>query len=445
LSRAADGLHERPIMRRSAGDGGRDVDRPFALEAHYYEGGLRVRPLDTKSARPAWAPPPEYVGFRNEFTLEPNESVVEFARFAFQQRRITWLGVFNRAADQVFGDRQNHAGVGVWLLDSHIIDAGKLLSGLRQFATAVAEGKLDSFITQADRFGSKEYLPSYIRSDHRLPAALAGWPYSSSQMPDTSLFLATGDTQGEAWDSAAEQILRMSVLPSPKSASSRALIHVRAASVSGTQDQRQSKLVPVKRGLLEELLSSLPKAIGDFAAEHDAMSNRVEELTRLLREKETSLSDERQETQRLRERSTQLEQDVADSDILKRLGALDRRLAVIDERTSTISAALRNVRSDIAFRPDRIDSQSGARPANEQPPSDRQVYTEMFPRVIQTSGTSRRQGGGRLGLNTRGRGYVGQLILTAILGLIIILIALLIWKLLPSSPQSVPSLDLPGR
>jgi len=86
------------------------VDKAF-LEYHFYSGGLRTEAFSLSGARPEWAPPPDWVGFRNEFSLGPENRVVEVVKFDTDEGPVTWFGVYQASPDKVFGDRKNHTGL----------------------------------------------------------------------------------------------------------------------------------------------------------------------------------------------------------------------------------------------------------------------------------------------------------------------------------------------
>src|SRR4051812_42860579 len=165
------------MARKPAGDGAQNEAPGIGLlEAHYFHAGLHTKPLGSDFARPEWAPPSDYAGFRNELPLERGDAAVEFARYAYRGHRVTWLGVFHRSVDQVFGDRQNYAGAGVWILEADVVHAGNLLASLDQFAQEVAAGKIETICRDADNFLVAPYLPAYLRPSANLPGPLAGWP-----------------------------------------------------------------------------------------------------------------------------------------------------------------------------------------------------------------------------------------------------------------------------
>ena len=330
---------------QAAGDGGAGKSR-FLLEAHYYEGGSRSAILAGSSVRPGWVPPPDYVGLRNEMDLAPGDAVVEFARFLFEKRRVTWIGVFHRAIDKVLGDRQNHAGAGLWLLDTDVVDAANLLHGLRQFARKVADGEMETVLNQAMAFAGDKYLPKYILPSRSLPDAFGGWPYNA--MPETELFLAPGKQAAEAWDAAAEQILRMSNFPARSPSLSRALILVPASAARDAGPAARKGLTPVGKGFASELLAYLPEATAQIVEENRRSAEELRVLANRLLEQDVAVKGSLETGERLQSRVRELEEQIEENDILKKLDAMGTSLRDLQEKARNAEPNLRNIQQDLA-------------------------------------------------------------------------------------------------
>lgn len=338
------------------------VDAPYLLEAHYYEGGLRGKLLGGRPDRPSWVPPIDYVGFRNETPLGPDEAVVEFARFAYDNRAVTWIGVSQRSADQVFGDRQNHASAGVWLRDLDIVNPAPILRGLLQFAEAVAARNMDQAAEGARIFETDKHLGRYVRPRSAAPPQLSGWTFSRSPMSETMLFGATAATLADAVDAAAEQVLRMSVLPGPSPTCSRALILLQSPQASASSGAAAAQLQPVKRGLAADLLDYIPRALGDILEQNYGLTVREQTADERARRSEAAAAELQQKLDSLQQRHAQLEDQLADNEPLRRLSAIERMLNGMDNRLAVMDTSLRNMRAM-----DRETSSTRTRPQTASP------------------------------------------------------------------------------
>jgi hypothetical protein len=241
------------------------------LEAHHYQGGLRITPLGV-SARPAWAPPGERVGFRDEFPLAAGDWAVEFYRLLHEGRRVTWIGLFKRSVDLSFGDRSNHAGVGLWLVDQHLAEAETLLNALATFAGPIeTEIGNSAYAAQAQDFVSK-FLPGYLVASDRLPEPLSGWPHLPPEQALTQTYVAARGDRGFA--EAAAQVAAASFLPGPSEVHSRAVILVtdRPDAIS---PELRVKPERVRTDIIPALLRRLPEAMDQANGRAASMSREI--------------------------------------------------------------------------------------------------------------------------------------------------------------------------
>jgi hypothetical protein len=268
-----------------------ETPRPFAVEAHFYSGGRRVQLLGRDATRPAWVPPDDWVGLRNEIAMERGDYVVEFARFLFSGRRVTWIGLFKHAVDEVYGDRQNHAGVGVWLLEHDLVHAGSLLNALSKLAGSLGGDDDPTLSSNADLLLSRDFLPAYVTPTPDFPAPLAGWHYAPSQLADTAQFLAAAPVPDEAWELAAEQLLRATILRPSAPSLARQLILVRQREAAVGDEP--SGMVRLKPGLATDIVRALPAALQDFSEEGRRVRAEAEQLAARCHGLESALAEQR--------------------------------------------------------------------------------------------------------------------------------------------------------
>jgi hypothetical protein len=322
-----------------------DESRPWLIEARYFAGGLETRELPAGLVRPAWVPPSDYVGFRNEFQLGQADCVVEVARFAYAGQRVSWIAVYGRSPDAVHGDRGNLAGTGVWLRDHDVQAADALLHGLRLINALVVDRKIGEASHGAAQFNDADYLPKYVRRSGRLAPSLSGWAYSDSQLPATSLYLALASDEAEAWALASEQVDRISLLPGPSPRHSRAMVLVRVG--SGGVAQAAGDAQPLRSTLARDLVARLPDAFDEERAQSSAERSELELLRQRSSALETTVLELRHQlaeaTAHLQEalqRAAALEAQVSEDDLRLRLASIEQLLRSVGARSERAESQL---------------------------------------------------------------------------------------------------------
>ncbi len=395
---------------------------PFFLDAHHYSGGLRVARLGTDPARPSWAPDASagLVGFRDEVRLEGDDTVVEFARFRVAGRHLTWVGVYRRAVDARLGDRGNHAGVGVWLLEQDVRDPRALLVGLSSIAAHVVEVGPAACAPDADMFASGDYLPRCVRPRAALPTSLAGWPYSEHMSPDTQLFLAEG-SEADRLDRAAEQLLRCSALPAPGPEVARAIILMRASAATG--EPTVGRLEVLRRGVARDFMDELPKALAEASERYATLERLAHSAQDETARTQAALNDAQGELSRANERIATLDAQVADSDILSRLASIDSGINFLDSAARRSESALDHLRREVArVATAAAERRGSSRHAEAGPPSLGYPPATTMPR----SG-ERISGGRQLSIGVLGFSWM-EVVLAALAVLVLVVVVYLVLR-----------------
>lgn len=259
----------------------------FVVEGHYYSGGLRTT-LFHESTRPEWLPPTDMVGFRDEFDLGGDDFAVEFRRFISHNRTITWLGIFYSSVDVKFGDRKNHAGVGVWIDDGVVVFPQKLLKALSQLAKLLSQDPEPWNLNQhVERFVGPSFLPTYLGSRLLFPPALAGIPFGEVSPCDTSLFsVELWDKSLNPWVRLANLMTNITFSPSPIVANPRVLV---LASASALTRGAEQGIVNIGEEFddVSQFLSQIRTTWSDASAKMQAMKAAEKELTTELVELKT--------------------------------------------------------------------------------------------------------------------------------------------------------------
>ncbi len=406
-----------------------DAERPFVLEAHSYAGGLRVQILGHDPSRPAWVPPQDYVGFRNEIALAPGDHVVEFARFRHRGRRVTWVGLFEPAVDEVFGDRLNHAGVGVWLLERDLLHPDTLLHGLKRLADALVDETSEMLRDNAEAFLGDDYLPTYVVPSRDLPGQLSGWTFVGGPLPETSLFAAVDGERERAWALAAEQLLRTSILRGPSDAHGRALILIRTATAAG-----DTGLEPVRTSLAGEIVRALPAAMAELSDISRSARTEAEQLVARCSELESALASEQARATGLADRVPALE---AEADTLRMQlegnetyqawSSLKEQIRDVSRQVGHNGNMIDAARRDILNRLSSIQSRSGPTTTSEQPPAP-QVNHRQFLRDEDSNRPA-----------SRGRLLFWSII--AALAILIVVLGYLTWTRLNETPAAEAAVE----
>jgi hypothetical protein len=203
-------------------ESGANADPAF-LEYHFYKGGLRIDAFSVSGMRPAWAPPAEWVGFRDEFTLDSEDRVLEIVKFEGNCGPVAWIGIYEAAPDQVYGDRRNHAGIGVWLLGRYPHEPSLLVDALRALLDLARKDDGQRLPMQAKAFLTS-YLKNYVADYVMLPRPLGGLEHAKNQIVSTLVLnlKLTDSTFEKDIDDLFHRMFY--ILPEKESKNSRALI-----------------------------------------------------------------------------------------------------------------------------------------------------------------------------------------------------------------------------
>jgi hypothetical protein len=346
-------------------ENGRAGENGF-LEAHYYSSGLRYHPAGLNAQRPGWAPPADAVGFRDEFTLAPGDLVIEFQRRIYKDRRVTWVGVYVRSVDEKLGERENHAGFGLWLLEASIVDARGVVNALSQFAEKSSYPfDADAFSKQARKFLTG-YLPDYIQPAMDFLPAFPGVAFATSDLLRTSFYQVVGAVVPESMHLAADQLALLTFSPDVGS-TMRALIIVsnvkKHPATGGEVEVIKPDMDPVSA-----LVSMIPSAIKAGKDALQRSDSEREELARALENSASRANDLQNQvgklSSKLSEASAKIE-DISRS-VSRRTGdesqKLDQGLVIlkleeIDRKLSRISSSIkpRSTESDIRKKGKSLD------------------------------------------------------------------------------------------
>lgn len=239
-------------------------------EAHFYDGGLRNKVVSRDGERPAWAPKYDWVGFRDEVRLQNSDYVIEIVKFAQGESSLNWIAVYAHAPDAKYGDRNNHAGVGIWLRNQFPFRPVPIIDGLQKLLEAHRSKPAEVFETTAKRFliGA---LDKWISEYGQLPAPLNGMPPATSPAYSTrGYYVADGENAGNL---AADLVTRAFFYHPDDDDVSRMLIHVSTGGASSGFEARE------KVDFGTDLVRILPTALSDQADRMRALTAERDQLT----------------------------------------------------------------------------------------------------------------------------------------------------------------------
>lgn len=257
------------------------------LEYYQYSRGLEAHFLG-EEGRPAWLPSSDSVGLHNEVELASGEYVVELARVANAEHRITWIGCFTHAVDKVHGDRGNYCGVGVWLVDAWPLYATHIVNALFRLCGLLTEGNsAASLEAELNKFRVK-YLGSYVRNLELLPRAMSTMPFSTG-VPRTKYFrLRRDDALDKRFESVGRSILELCVA-APANFDAGRILYLLTSDRAFRTLGDEVALLPDDRDQWPKVLDSL---LGTYASSTGAI-NKLEDQNqahlKMLRERTQSI------------------------------------------------------------------------------------------------------------------------------------------------------------
>lgn len=244
-----------------------------ALEAHYYDGGLKTATFPEKIRLQA-LPNYDKVIFADTLTLTPQTVIFEVASFqSANQTRYLWIGCYLASTDRQFGDRANYVCVGLWLAELVSLQCKPLLRSLWQAALQLHKNGmttgLEADMNQLYSAISDSYL--YPRAD--FPPSCGGFMRQASSQTTTKHFRITGRVD-EAITALESALINLQLAPSPFAQSSRVRFTINAED----KDLSAQDSLPSQSELLLPLVVGLPKIVENTASELAAVRKDLTEI-----------------------------------------------------------------------------------------------------------------------------------------------------------------------
>jgi hypothetical protein len=321
--------------------------QPF-VEHHYYNGGLRVDAVSLSTNRPGWAPDADWVGFRDEIALDAQDRVLEVVKFGTGQNVVVWIGIFESALDQKYGDRKNHAGVGVWLWNGYPKEPSLLIDALGGLLTIAKRNEQDKFKKKAHEFLSS-YLEGYIGAYEAIPSPFGGLQCATSPVQSSIVeHLNTKDPTFE--EKLNDYVHRLFFLiPDDQAKNSRALL------LLTPKDVRQPKAVQHHPGrLIPQLLSTIPSVFQSQTSTIEQLQLNLGEAHKAIEELDLNVDRLESELLSVRTRAessekllTDLQTSLNENDELKRFSLLQTGIESVNNSVGRLDTRLGGIRQDI--------------------------------------------------------------------------------------------------
>jgi hypothetical protein len=330
------------VQNRSV-DTGYSSENAF-IEAHYYDGGLRHRAIATSADRPKWAPAADFVGFRDEIKLQHDELAVEIVKFSNKTSSVCWLGVYGLAPDAKYGNRNNHAGVGIWLRDLFPHDGEVLIDGLCSLLNKLRDSSFDEFAEASKKF-IIGFLEKIVSAYVQLEAPLTGMIPATSQ---TYATIGLNVPRSEGYHSRLNSAVYRAFFLAPNhEEASRLLLHIhtgKGAFGAVAQDDFSTDIVRVLPAAFSQqaaMMDGLKAVLAKLEAERDELDATIDKLEADKRNLADNLAVTKREHEELRKA-------VEEDDELQRYSRLNDGLIQIRRSIEGVERSLPDIQRNLA-------------------------------------------------------------------------------------------------
>ena len=290
----------------------------FFIEARYYSSGLKIAQVGGMS-RPDWVPKADSVGYLDEFPIVAGDYVLEFRRILVGKKRVTWIGYFTSSTDHL-GDRNQYAGIGVWILEQTILYPIHFLDPLRGWCAKIAEeGYTGSLDTVVSKYWF-DYLPAYfVPTDTTIPH-LKGIPYKREVVCDSIFFQCLQKEDAARTLDLAAAIINASQALKPLCETSRFLIHI-LSNEHQRSDSGNKEPLPEASSLLLSVIEGSREAWKSSKDDYFALGNQTQKLKQDISERLVDINELKNEGARL---ESELNESVSREEVLaKKLHKLE--------------------------------------------------------------------------------------------------------------------------
>lgn len=245
----------------------------FALDAHYYDGGLRIATFPQRSS-PASTPDVEAVIFADTSTLKAQDVVFEVAIILSASRaRYLWIGCYLSSADRQFGDRANYVCIGLWLSELVAIRCKPLLMSLFQAATQIRKTGMTSSLQENLHELSSIIAERYLCSRTEFPSSCQGI-VKQDVVQNVAREFHLSSSVDESVAALESALINLQLAPIPFVDGSRVRFRLNPnEKVSSSTD-----VLPSAAELLLPLVVDLPQIIGNSVKEVGELKKSLNDI-----------------------------------------------------------------------------------------------------------------------------------------------------------------------
>jgi TonB family protein len=282
----------------------------FALEAHYYDGGLRIEVFPESNAS-SLKPDSEKVIIDNPHELKNSDIYYELSVFKDDVKtNFMWLACILKSTDRQFGDRSNYVSVGIWISDYVVTEC---LSLLRSLYEAASQLKKDG-MTTALRSNLQQFAAiissKYISPRSGFPTSYSGILGIPSLIVQPKIF-ELNSTIGNPLEHIESAILNFQLAPTCIFQNSKVIFRISSdnENVGKNEFLSQTKfLVPIITDIprvMTETVSNLNNLQADYRkvqSDRDKLAIQIEHLKQevlKISEEKTALLDSVAQLQKL--------------------------------------------------------------------------------------------------------------------------------------------------
>jgi hypothetical protein len=282
----------------------------FALEAHYYDGGLRIETFP-ESNTSSIKPNSEKVIIDSPNDLKNSEVYYELSFFKDGTNPdFLWLSCFLKSTDRQFGDRSNYVSVGIWLSNYVVTECKSLLRSLHEAASQLKKDGM----TTALRSNLQQFS-AIITSRYTAPRG--GYPPSYSGILGVASLIVQpktfelNSTFGDSLEHIESAILNFQLAPKCNFQNSRLFFRISSDNEAVGKNELlppNKFLVPIITDIprvMTETVSNLNRLKSDYLnvqSDRDKLANQIEhlkqEVSKITKDK-TALHDSVTQLQKL--------------------------------------------------------------------------------------------------------------------------------------------------
>lgn len=259
------------------------------LEVHYFSGGIKTL-LIGSDGRPSWIPSSDLIGLHNDVYPKPDEFVIEVSRMRINEDYVTWIGMFSYAPDEIYGDRANYGGIGVWLRNKIPVDATHIVDALFKLCKIIIRGEAQSSIDSCKRLIEDDrYLNSWVMDISAFPDAESGIRFSSDRSPNTLNIRASNKDLDTELERVSQSILLNSITADGSYKTASRILYILLSEESPSPRGNQEYLTVKPHIAISQFLNYFQDSIEKIKKENVKLNDVLHHRNAELKQSRTDL------------------------------------------------------------------------------------------------------------------------------------------------------------